>query len=79
MSKINETAEYTFVVKDASDFEFYITIEPSDGEKISIFENGMLSFYLKKGTSKKKAHEITKFLNENIDLINYQEIQSKKI
>lgn len=73
MSKINETANYTFVVKDDSDFEPYIAIEPS-GSRISIFENAMLSFYLEEGTSHERAHEIANFLNNNIDLINFQEI-----
>lgn len=74
MTRINETVKYKFVVKDGSDFEPYITIEPSGSDRISIFENAMLSFYLEEGISLKKAHEIANFLNENIDLVNFQEM-----
>lgn len=73
MSKINESVEYVFVVKDASDFEPYITIEPR-GNDISVFKNAMLSFHLEKGTSHEEAHEVAKVLNDNIKYINFQEI-----
>ncbi len=63
----SETVEYRFTVKEGGLGQPFIACESCGGELSILGKNAFLSLPLKTAISIEKAHDIAKYLNDNID------------
>jgi hypothetical protein len=68
-----ERARYIFSVKEAVNGDYFIALEPFDGN-IELLKNGFLAFDLPKGINEEKAYQIAKYMDENIKSLAYTSI-----